>query len=288
MTSATSARDAAQSRVDDIAGEEPDNPLANGKPNPRYPGWARQLALARQALTSAQAAVNAATAAVGQAVQQRDAAAGAAASAAAGVGAAQNQLAARLASVDAAGTAVTAAQAAESLAQQQIEAAQAAVTALDIRAARLLAEPLDRADLEAAADAEYAELADRRADRYSLMSNRATRSGDRGALLATNDVAVAGLIPARDAIAGWADAGRFGTLASARASIDGILAAAQVQQGRPATERTDDLGSAQTALAQAVAFVQAAINQATAERNQAQNTLTSAANALAEHQSEQP
>lgn len=307
--SAAADRDAAQATVDQrrsardtaagtlqqarrdrntIADQEPDNPLPSGKPNPAWPAWRARMRQADQRVQAAEQALAATESDLSAAVRAWDAVAVAAAQAAARLAEAQAMSASALADLEAAHAALHAAEQGLSAQRQEVDRARAAVQALDARAARLVATPLDRAVLEPLADEEYAALAELRRQRAGLLTDRVARLADKRVRLSTLDSSAAGLAPLREAIAGWPDAGRFPSLGTANAALGSVLDAVQQQRANPPERRSDDFGAILARLDEAAAALQAAVTQAGMERDQAAAQLTAVAQALADHQNEQP
>jgi chromosome segregation ATPase len=280
--------DQARQDRDTIAEKEPVNPLPNGKPNPRWPAWNDRMQQTNQRVQAAEHALTAAESDLSAAVQARDAAAAGAAQVAAQLANAQTRAANAQAGLDAARAALDTAEQGLPAERQAVDQARAAPQALDARAAQLVATPLDRGVLEPLADEEYAALAELRRQRAELLARRVARLADKRVRLSTLDSFAAGLAPLREAIAGWPDAGRFPSLGPANATLGSVLDAVQQQRANPTEQRTDDFGALLARLDQAAAALQAAVAQASTERDQAAAQLTAAAQALADHQKEQP
>jgi len=307
--SAAADRDAAQAAVDQrqsvrdttagtldqtrqvvaaLADEEPENPLPNGKPNPAWAGWNARMRQARQRVQAAEQALAGAQAELSAAGQARDAAAARAAQAAAQLADARARTANAQAELDVAGAGATAAEQRLRIRREEVDQARAALPALDARAAQLGAVTFDRDLLEQLADQEYAASAELHGQRAELLARRMARLADKRSRLSTLDSLAAGLVPLRAAIAGWPDAGRFPSLDAARAALGGLLDTLQQQRGIPPERRTDDLGAYLARLDQAAEALQAAVARAGAERELAAGQLAAAAQALADHQREQP
>jgi hypothetical protein len=286
-TAADTLGQARQDR-DTIAAEEPDNPLPNGKPNPRWPAWNIRMRQAIQRVQAAEQSLTAAESDLSAAVQARDAAAAGAARAAVRLANAQAWAAHAQADLDTARAALDTAEQGLLAERQAVDQARAALLALDARAVQLVTTPLDRGVLEPLADEEYAALAEMRRRRAELLARRVARLADKRVRLSTLDSLAAGLAPLREAIAGWPDAGRFLPLGTANTALGSVLDTIRQQRANPTEQRTDDFEALLTRLDQAAAALQAAVAQASTERDQAAAQLTAAAQALADHQEEQP
>jgi chromosome segregation ATPase len=286
--SAQSARDAAQNNLSEYKDREPENPLPNGHPNPAWLAWKKEVQRLETVLAAAQSALDTANAALAQAQQGPDAAASAAAAARAAVTTAQNQLSSVTTGVATAQQRVAAASAALNDAQRIAALLSAQISGLDARAARILAGPLDRADLEQAADAELADLLDHRHHRHDLLTHRVDLVTDRATVLVAQDATVDGVGTLRAAIGAWTDTGRYSTLAGVAAALDAIVIASQTQRAQPAAQRTDDLPRTRTILATQLDSLQAALRQASAERETANATLAQAIQAINDLEQAQP
>lgn len=285
---AATAVASATQNLADILDSEPDSPLPNGKPNPAIAGWRARVTRATAQVHAAQTSLDQADASLGQANQARAAAANVATTAAAAVTVSQATVISETQGLQSAHTALATAESSLAGLQQAVDARSAQLADLDARGARLVAQPLNRPDLEAAAETEIAALSAQRQHRHNLLVHRANRVADQASLLASEDQDIAALVPIRDAIAGWPDAGRFAALGTATAALDAVITAAHVQQGRPTTQRTDDLGAARTGVAHALSALNVAIAEATAARDQRSAALDAAAAALATNQQVQP
>jgi hypothetical protein len=280
---AAANRDNARAHLEAVLDQEPPDQI-NGKPNPRFKAWQTKIKEAQTALQTAQSALRAAEDALTPAVQERDAAAQGAADAANALADLQARITTiqiRIANLEAAIAAGPGEVAAK---REAVGQASMALAALDDRVTQLLAVPIVRLSVERIADQEYAELANLRQQRAELLERRVLQIAEKGRLLAEEDVDVTAMINLRDALAGWPDTVRFAQLASARASIDAVVAAAQQQQGRPTAQRTDNLGAAWARLGEALVAIQAAATQAIGERDRAQTALSTASAALDNHQ----
>lgn len=280
--------DQARQDGDTIADEEPENPLPNGKPNPRWPAWNTQMRHADQRVQAAEQALTAAESDLSTAVQVRDTAAAEAAQAAAQLADKQARAANAQADFAAARAAFDTVEQGLPTERQAVDQARAALQALDARAAQLMATPLDRGVLEPLADEEYAALSELRQQRAELLARRVARVADQRVRLSALDSFAAGLAPLRQVIGGWPDASRFPSLGTANAALVSVLDAIQQQRANPPGQRTDDFGVLLARLDQAAAALQAAVAQASTERDQAAAQLTAAAQALTDHQKEQP
>ncbi len=239
-----------------------------------YVATARPLADAQAAVGPVQNAANAADAALQNALaataaaqQRRDQEQGAAD--------AQQQQAAQLA-------------AQRDQAQHAVDEVSAQIGPLDTRAARILAEPLNRPDLEQAADAELAALSDLRGERAGLYAQRAGAIADRVAALEAQDQTADQLAQLISVLTSWNDGvaqGHYNTVTPIITSLEGVVDASRAQRATPDPRaRTDDLAAAQQTLTTSLAGLQAVLAQAQGEQASAASALAAAAQALADWQ----
>ena len=285
---AQAALDHARQALTDHMGDEPERFLPNGHLNPEWTEWREVRDQLRKAVADRQVALNQANTALTEAEQTLAAAADSATRAAAAVAAAQAPVDETTAKVAAVQERAEAAAAAIDDATRRAAQLAEQLGGLDARAARILAEPLDRADLEQAADAELADLLARRHERQRLLTRRATLAGDRAALLTAQDRTIDGVQALAQQISGWADRGRYPPLAGIVAALDALAAASRSQRARPASQRTDDLPTDRLVLVAQLEALQAVLQQAGNERDQAAAAVATAAQVLAEHEKAQP
>jgi chromosome segregation ATPase len=281
---AAAARDAASRALAGHLNDEPPETLARDKPNPAYAAWNRKRRQLEEKVDAATATLEQAGQVLAQAEQARDGAAAAASLAAAAVTAAQSQLDGTRAALAAAQQRAADLTAAIDRPQQAAEALAGLAESLTARVARILAEPLDRQDLERAADLELADALAVRRQRHQLLGRRAGVAAARAALLAEHDRVVDDLTGLRAEIAAWPDVGRWPPLGGLVAAVDALVTEPTQQRARPARERDDDLRGAATGLASQLTVLQAVLTQAAAERDNAQATLAQVAADLAKHQ----
>lgn len=256
-----------------------------GKPSPGHPVTPvdpGELQQARKRVTEAKAALAAAV----TTLQQAQAALGAASAAANAANAARD---AAQHARDTAAAALAAAQARiPVLTSARDQSAQTETTltaqlgALDQRAARLLADPLNRPDVQQAADSELSSLLALRGQRLDLYRQRFTAANQRAAALTSQDGTADRLQTLASLIRAWPDVGRYPQLTGVLSAIDGIVSASQSQRQRPAHNRTDDLAGAQATLSAQLAQLNAASQQAAGEQAAAATALSNAAKALAD------
>ena len=281
---AAAARDAVQRALTDHLKAEPLESLGRDKPNPAWATWNRKRGQLEEKVDAATATLGRAGQALAQAEQARDGAATTASLAAAAVAAAQSRLDGARAALAAAQQRVADLTAAIDRPQQAAAVLAALAESLTARAARILAEPLDRQDLERAADLELADALMVRRQRHQLLGRRATVAAARAALLADHDRVVDDLAGLRAEIAAWPDAGRWPSLAGLVTAVDALVAESTRQRARHPGERDDDLRGAAAGLAGQLAVLEAVLAQAVAERDSAQATLVRVAADLAKHQ----
>jgi hypothetical protein len=163
-------------------------------------------------------------------------------------------------------------------AQTVVEQRQAEVAALDTRADRIHAEPLDRPGLEQIADEELAASLRSRSDRHAEWTRRLALNNQRLARLGEHDSTADDLAAVAAAMRAWPDAGAFPTMAAAAEAIEGVVADSRAQRTRQ--PRTDDLHAATSALAGALQQLQTAASAATTARDGWARALEADAQAL--------
>lgn len=227
------------------------------RPNPAHARWLLQLHVLQSAVTAAQNALNAAAASL--------------ASATSAVAAANAQVNARRADVVAwtqdlarAQAAAATAAAAENAAGTAVQAVRDQLGALDARAARLLAQPLDRPGLTAMSDEEQAEVSRLRAQRATTRADRFAVSGWRGGILAAHDATIDSLPPISAALHTWNDPA-YPDPPGVATQLDALVATARQQRG--ATTRTDDLADLTAELQRVVGRLQTTVGVATSDRD---------------------
>ncbi len=287
-SAALSARSAARAKLMKVAGEEPPETTGRSKPNPEYAKWRQRLRAAERELAEAESALRAAEDALSTAAAARDQTASGANAATARVNAARAAVADASASVEGARRRVAEADAEVAQAQAALATAQAAPAELDQREQVLRAEPLDHSSIEAATDAEFAELSARHLRRHQLWQERSALTNQRATLLAEHDRAAAALAEVSQAISGWPDTPRFPGLPAAAADLASVVASASEQRTRPLADRSDDLTSSTASVERALAAVRLVVAQAVRGRDQAADDLAAAAETLRHHQERQP
>jgi chromosome segregation ATPase len=284
---AQTALAAAQQRLADHEANEPADEI-NGHVNPAWVKWKKRRDELQRAVDNAAAAADAALVALGQAQQALAAAAAQVAAAQATLGQARDRLAGGEAAVVAAQEAVTAAEQGIVQAQDAVVAAQARVDGLDARAARLVAEPLDRTDLETAADAELADQRAALAHRHDAMTRRAAAVEARRQEQGVLDVTVDALAELRRVVLASPQVGRRPSLPALAAAIQAAVDANRAQRGRPVRDRADDVAALHDVLAARLADLRADLAAASADRAAAAIALRQAAHDLALHQRGSP
>ena len=248
-------------------------------PNPDWLEWNQELQQLEQLRDTRENQRNSASQALAQAQQNRTAAIAAVNAAAAALAQAQNNVTTANAGIAATQQQLAAAQAAATAAQQAADtlAAQVAsqVAVLDARTAVLQGKPLDRTAVERVTDAELADLEAAWRHRHDLLDQRLAGQTARTAILAAHGSTVDGVTSLRNQIAGWPDSGRWPALATMVSALDTAIAA-----GDPTALRNALVGQ--------VPALQAVVGLATTDRNQAQSTLDTAAEALRQHQEMAP
>lgn len=285
---ARDALDTAERRLGEHLDDEPDRSLPNGHPNPAWTAWSLKRGQLAKAVDDATTAVAGADAAAAAAVQG-------VATAAAGLAAAQAAAAQARQRVDAAQAALLAAQAELATAKAgitparaEVDAASARVEALAGRAARLVAEPLDRPDLERAADAELADLLATLARRHATLARRAAAVTARATVCESVDATVDELsVLGVDAAAVHQAAG-WPSLIPLSAVIDAAVSANAAQRTRPAVDRRDDLAGLHTELTARLTGVPQDLAVAASARDHAAAARARAVQALANHQRKAP
>jgi chromosome segregation ATPase len=291
----TAERQAAQVLVDQAQaalaahlGNEPPETVERDKPNPAWGAWnVKRQQLARK-LAQAESARDATLPPLTSAQQSRNAAAGVAAAAGTALAEARDVLAAAVNGVVAAKQHLAEAESTVAARAQAAEAIASGLAGLDVRAASLLAEPLDRPALERAADQELADLHAAWRRRYDLFAARGAARSERGSVLAAYDRTMDELAALRTAIADSPDAGRWAAVAAAVPVFSAVLQANAGQRGRPLLERADDLVGARQRLAEQAAALESVLPTARAERDGAQHLLDQAVDALKQHQKKGP
>jgi chromosome segregation ATPase len=248
----------------------------------------RRVQQAQQAYNATAQPLADAQAAVGPAQNAATAANAALQNAQAATAAAQQRRDGAQSAVDAQQQQVSQLTAQRDQAQQAIGQVSAQIASLDARAARILAEPLNRPDLEQAADAELAALSDLRGERAGLYAQRAGAIADRVAALETQDQAADQLAQLISVLTSWNDGiarGHYNTVTAIITSLEGIVDASRAQRATPDPRaRTDDLTAAQQTLASSLAGLQAVLARARGEQTSSASKLTGAARALADWQ----
>jgi hypothetical protein len=280
-----SHRDAATEAVRQHEQDEPpDGPDPNGKPNQEHRAWAQELGRLRKAVTTSIARLHEAQAQLDAAVAVRDARAQDAASAAAVVAQAQSRLDAARQDVGRAAQIVEGLDRVVAVLQQQVGAADTGIAALDARAARLVADPLDRADLQVAADAELAAALDYRRQRFGLLQRRAAARAARAAQLAAADATADSLAGLPAEILGWPDLGRFAELSTVAAVLADLVATSRARRSIPPDGRDDDLAAVTARLAGLARLLAGVVGRAASERDAAQKRVDDLGAQLRAHQ----
>ena len=270
----THAEHAAQA-VDDWAANEPDRPEPPEKPNPGWLLWNRKLQALERKAAAARGAVTDAQRAVDNAKAQRD-------QSAVALAAAQSRVADGQA-------ALARAQGVQANAEQAVVAGQAVLQSLveegrrlDALAARILAEPLDRDDVNAAGDAELAAALAVRTSRQQLRYDRLGLVGRRAATLGAYDATADELAVVAASIRGLPDAAAYSGLVDVADGVDALAAASREQRARPAADRSDDLDAAAVVLADLLGLMQGIAIAATAECDACAAALAEDASELAD------
>jgi chromosome segregation ATPase len=271
---ARAQRAAAAQAVTDWLDAEPENPLPNGHPNPAWRPWKLQLDQREADLDAKQTALT------------ND----------------ENALAAAATARDAATTQVSTAQGAVASAQEPLPAAQdrlrqtqpAIVKAesdlaelfevpseLDAREARILAEPLNRTDLELASDAEMLAAFTRRHTRHDLWIQRLQAVKDRGATLSAHDATADDLAALASIIRSWPGAGTDPDLNAVAAALEGIAQDSRTNRMFGAESRSDDLGAVTATLMAQARTISTLLAAANAQRDAAGVALQRSGEALA-------
>jgi hypothetical protein len=267
--------------VERPAGTAPDRQLPGGgypRPNPEYATWLKQYNIliaarnaANTALANANATVATAQTALNNANQQ--------------VASAQNAVVARTQELSSANAQLNQAQLAEQAAASSVSTVQAQIAALDARAARVVAEPLDRAGITALAEEEQAEISRLRAVRATARANRQAAVTSRSALLAGHDASVAALVPLSTALRGWVDA-TYPDPPNVAAMLDTAIGTASGQAA--SYPRNDDLAGITAQVQAALARLQTTVDTAVRDRDAKYQTLQAARDAVAAVVADQP
>ena len=259
----------------------PDRALPGGgypRPNPEYAVWLKQYNVLKAARDSANNARNAANANVATAQTALN-------NANQQVAVAQNAVVARTQELASANASLTTAQNGEQGAASATAAAQAQIAALDARAARVLALPLDRPGLTAIAEEEQAEVSRLRALRATARANRQSASASRSALLAGHSGSVAALVPISSALRGWVDAA-YPDPPNVASMIDVAIATASGQAA--SNPRNDDVAGVTAQVQAALARLQTTVDAAVRDRDAKYQTLQAARDAVASVVADQP
>ncbi|MDM7853878.1 hypothetical protein [Cellulomonas alba] len=233
------------------------DPIPRPRPNPEHATWLVTYNQLKAALAGAQSALSAAQSVTAQAQASLG-------SANAAVSSAQAVVAARTQDVAVANAALRAAQGAVQAAATAVAEVQGQVAALDARAALLVAEPLDRPGIVAAADAEQAEVSRLRGVRAQARQSRFAAVGSRVTLLAAHDQSVAGLPSVATALKGWSDA-TLPDPATVGVLVDQVVASAAAQ--RATAPRHDDIAGLVAQLDAAIARLGTSVAAAVADTN---------------------
>ncbi|GAB3061320.1 hypothetical protein GCM10027053_24500 [Intrasporangium mesophilum] len=263
------------------AERDPSRALPGGgypRPNPAYATWLQQYNVLKAARDSANAAlatannnVAAAQSALNSANNQ--------------VTAAQNAVTARTQELAAANAQLTSAQNAESAAAAAVTAVQAQIAALDARAARFVAVPLDRTGITALADEEQAEVSRLRPLRATARANRLTANTTRATLLAAHDASIASLVPLSTALRSWVDA-TYPDPPNVATMLDAVVASATGQAA--SNPRNDDLAALTSQAQAALTRLQTTVDAAVRDRDAKYQTLQAARDAVASVVADQP
>ena len=248
------------------------------RPNPAYAVWRRKYNVLKAASAGADDALAAANGNVANAQNALNVANNQ-------VAVQQNAVVARTQELAAANSRVATASAAEQTALAAIAAAQAQVTALDQRAARLVAAPLDRPGVTAMAEEEQAEVSRLRALRAAARSSRYAATTNRSALLTAHDRAMAGLPNLSTDLHGWSDAA-YSDPPNVGGMLDTLLATASGQAA--STPRTDDIAGQVAQLQSAVSRLQTTVSAAARDRDAKYATLQTARATVAQVNEDQP
>jgi DNA repair exonuclease SbcCD ATPase subunit len=280
VATAQTNHDTAQAQLDDttrrldvLSATEPDNPLPNGKPNPAWRVWNTKMGQLETELDSRKAALDNAANVLAAAITARDAAA-------ARVPPAQSAVAAAQAAVSAAQDRLTQAQTAIAQAQSDLARVLAVPDELDARAARILAEPLNAADLEQAGDAELSVALTRRHARHDLWTHRVHVVQDRGATLTAHDATADDLAALAGTIRSWPGTGTDPNLNAVATALEGIAQNSRANRPFGAGARTDDLDAVTATLTMQVQAITALLAAANGQSDAASATLQRSADAL--------
>ncbi|MFD0743075.1 hypothetical protein ACFQ1L_15775 [Phytohabitans flavus] len=277
-------RDAAYEAVVEHGGNEPPRETQTGKPNPAWARWKNQMDDLQAVLAAKQAVLDAANTALNNARAARDTAAGNLNAANAAVQQAKSRVDEAKANVVTAQQRADASEGGITAARLVVEGIMAEYAALDARAARLVAEPLDTAVLRPAAEAELADLLATRRRRFNLRVQLGAHLTTKGTLLAAQDLAVDEVELIRREMAEWQYAAGWPATAAIRAVLETVVTESRQQRTRPVSERTDNLDNARNHLTNQLAALRAVLVQATAVRDTRQAILNGLAQQIAEHQ----
>lgn len=276
----------AQAALDAHLDNEPPETVGLDKPNPKWGLWNRKLGSLAEKVSQAEHARNDKVAPQTAAEQARDRAAADTAAASTDLGRARSALAGAETDVAAAHQRVAAEQTTMATRQDDVTAIASLIEGLPARAAALLAEPLERAVLERAADAELADLHAAWARRHDLLAARGAAEAELASVLAAHDQTMDELAGLRTSIANSPHAGHWPAVAGTIPVMDALLQANHLQRGRPTLQRADDVTAARLHLAELVAAFDTV--KAQQERNVAHVALNEAGAALSEHQKRGP
>lgn len=275
------AYDGAAAAVTEWQNSEPDKLLPNGQLNPGWQQWSKRGIALNKALDEAAQALGEADAAAAQAQATRDRAAAAAAATQAALAAARQAFT---------GAQSDAALAGQALAgeRDRLAALRAEQADLETQERRILAEPLDLADLRAAADQQLAEVGEVRWRRRAAREQRFALQQHRAAILAAADTAADDLAVLATAIRAWDGSAGLPALGAVADRLDGLVRDSRTQRARPTAARTDDLGRASGTAEQARSQLAAVLTAAADTRDEAARQLEADAEALASINAEAP
>ena len=267
---------------------EPDRFLGDrNHPNPEWRQWNAEHQKLIEASKAAVKVLDDAKAAVAAATGPRDAAQQAATQTAAARDRVRNQLNVANAALSTAKSNVAAAHQSVLDAQDQhsreTSSLQEAIAKLKARGDRIVAIPLNRADLELAADAELGETQLIENLIQSHYSGRAVAAASRAAALAAHDRTIDQVQTLRLAITATPDLGGDPVMQQMVAALAPIVADSMAQRARPAADRTDRMDTARDVLTAEISNLQTVISQLTRERDLKFMALTEAADTLRAH-----
>ena len=156
------------------------------------------------------------------------------------------------------------------------------------RASRLTADPLNRADLQLAADAELAAVLDYRRQRRALLDRRAAARAQRAAQLAAADATADGLAGLRAEILALPDAGRYPELGGVAAILGDIVDSSRARRRTPPDGRDADIEAVTARLSGLAQVLAGIVGRVTAERDAAQQQVDAVAAQLRAHQEAAP